>query len=71
MGQTTLGDSHLRRKNIYGLVDMSLAWLSSERLYQQLTESDTDIYSHPLESGHGSLCRVRGRNEGAVGKPLP
>ena len=25
--------------------DKSLAWLSSERLYQQLTESDADTHS--------------------------
>jgi hypothetical protein len=31
------------------LADMSLAWLSSERLYQQLTETDADAYSHPLD----------------------
>ena len=28
--------------------DGCLAWLSSERLYQQLTETDADTYSQPL-----------------------
>jgi len=27
--------------------DRSLAWLSSERLYQQLTETNAVIYLHP------------------------
>jgi hypothetical protein len=29
--------------------DRSLAWLSSERLYQQLTETDADTYRQPLD----------------------
>jgi hypothetical protein len=29
--------------------DKSLAWLSSERLYQQLTETDADTYTQPLD----------------------
>ena len=32
------------------LADRSLAWLSSERLYQQLTETDADTYTQ-LKSG--------------------
>jgi hypothetical protein len=27
----------------------NLAWLPSERFYQQLTETDADIYSQPLD----------------------
>ena len=30
------------------LADRRLAWLSSERLYQQLTETDADTYSQPM-----------------------
>ena len=33
------------------LADRSLQWLSSERLYQQLTETDVDIYTQPLDWG--------------------
>ena len=29
--------------------DRSLAWLFSERLYQQLTETDADTYTQPLD----------------------
>jgi hypothetical protein len=29
------------------LADKSLAWLSSERIYQQMTETDADTYSQP------------------------
>jgi hypothetical protein len=31
------------------LADRSLAWLSCERLYQQLTETDADTYSQALD----------------------
>jgi hypothetical protein len=31
------------------LTDRSLAWLSSERLYQQLTETDADTYTQPFD----------------------
>jgi hypothetical protein len=30
------------------LTDWSLAWLSSERPYQQLIETETDTYTQPL-----------------------
>ena len=71
MGQTTLGDSHLRWKTIYELADLSLAWLSSERHHQRLTDTDADTHSQPWDSGHGSLWRVRGRMEVAVGDVNP
>jgi hypothetical protein len=35
------------------LADRSLAWLSSERLYQQLTETDEDTYSPALDWDRG------------------
>jgi hypothetical protein len=45
----------------------SLAWLSFEKLYQQLTETDTYTYSQPLD-----LCRrVGGRIEGVEGTGNP
>jgi hypothetical protein len=31
------------------LVDRFLAWVSSERPYQQLTEKNADTYSRPLD----------------------
>jgi hypothetical protein len=33
------------------LTDRSLAWLSSERPYQELTETDADTYTTGLTSG--------------------
>ena len=46
------------------LADRSLAWLSSERLYLQLTKTDADTYrQHWTETG-GPYGRVRGRIEG-------
>ena len=34
----------------YGVLTVgSLAWLSSERPYQQLTETDANTYTHPLD----------------------
>ena len=48
------------------LTDRSLAWLSSERLYQQLTETDADTAKHWPEVGD-PYGRVRGRIEGAEG----
>ena len=50
MGQTTLGDSHVRWKNFYVLADRSRAWLSSERQHQRLTERDADAHSQSLDS---------------------
>jgi hypothetical protein len=46
--------------------DRNLACLSSEKLYQQLTEMQIYIAKHwsDVENPHG---RVRGRNEGAEG----
>jgi len=41
------------------LADRGLAWLSSERLYQQLTKTNADWTS---------MGRVRGRTEGAEGR---
>jgi hypothetical protein len=49
------------------LADSSLAWLSSERLYQQLSETDAVTYRRPLEGGQDPYGRVRGRDEGAEG----
>ena len=45
---------------------LRLAWLSSERLYQQLTETDADTAKHWPEVGD-PYGRVRGRIEGAEG----
>ena len=39
------------------LADRSLAWLSSERLYQQLTEPDEDTYTQILDGGQGPLWK--------------
>ena len=52
------------------LADRSLAWLSSERLYQQLTETDADTANHWTEVG-ASYGRVRGRIEGTEGDGNP
>ena len=47
----------------YGvLTGRSLAWLSSERPYQQLTETDADTYSQPLHWGQGPHGRVVGED---------
>jgi hypothetical protein len=43
------------------LADRSLACLSSERLYQQLTETDADAHSQTWNGGQGPYGRVRGR----------
>jgi hypothetical protein len=54
------------------LIDRSLAWLFSESLYQELTETHADTYRKSLNLCHR---RVRGRNEGApwngshIGRP--
>ena len=52
--------------------DRSLPWLSSERLYQQLTETDTDTYTqrtpnHSTEVGD-PYGGIRGRVEEAEGE---
>lgn len=39
------------------LEDRSLAWLSSERLYQQLTETIAYNYSQPLNLGQRPICK--------------
>jgi hypothetical protein len=49
------------------LSDRSLAWPSSERLYQQLTETDADAFSQTLDWGQDPYVRVRERTEGAEG----
>ena len=49
------------------LADRSLAWLSSERLYQQLTETDVDTQANHWTEAGDSCGRVRGRTEGAKG----
>jgi hypothetical protein len=44
--------SHEKTPNAKSIADVNMclqAWLSSERLYQQLTETDTDTYSQPLD----------------------
>ena len=70
MGPTTLGDRHLRKKNAYVLVDRSLAWLSSEMLYQQLRQMQTLTDNHwtQVRNPYG---RVRRQKEGAVGDANP
>ena len=51
------------------LADRSLAWLSSERLYQQLTETDADTIElrleNPLEESEEGLKELKG-----IGTPL-
>jgi hypothetical protein len=53
------------------LADWSLACLSSERLYQHLTETDADTYGQPLNWGQEPYGRVRGRTGGAEGDSNP
>jgi hypothetical protein len=36
---------------------VGMAWLSSQRLYQCLTETDADTYSQPLEWAQETLWR--------------
>ena len=56
------------------LADRNLAWLSSERLYQQLTDTDADIANHWIEV-RDSYGRIRGRIEeteedgNSIGRP--
>jgi hypothetical protein len=40
------------------LIEQILAWLFSQRPYQQLTDTDTDNYTHPLDWSQGSLCWI-------------
>ena len=48
------------------LADRNLAWLSSERLDQQLTETEADTHTQALDWGHADFYeRVRGGVEGA------
>jgi hypothetical protein len=44
--------------------DKSLGWLSSERLYQQLTETHADIYSQDWMEVGDPYRKVGGRIEG-------
>jgi hypothetical protein len=53
------------------LADKSLALLSSERLYQQLTETDADTYRNHWTEIRNPYGRVRGRIEGAKGGGNP
>jgi hypothetical protein len=53
------------------LADRSLALLSSEKLYQQLTETDADLYRQPLDYDREPSGRIRGRIEGAEGESNP
>ena len=53
------------------LADRNLAWLSSERLYQHLTEADADTYSQPLDDLRNHNGRVRGRTKAAEGDCSP
>ena len=52
------------------LADRSLVWLSSERLYQHLTNTDADIANYQTEPMDPN-GRVRGRIEGAEGNCNP
>ena len=52
------------------LRDRSLAWLSSERPYQQLTEMDVDTPNHWTEV-RDPYGGIRGRIEGAEGEGDP
>jgi hypothetical protein len=53
------------------LKDRSQAWLSSEKLYQQMTETEADIYNQPLDWGWGLYGWARGRIKGAEGDSNP
>jgi len=57
-------------ENNFVLADRSLSWLSSESLYQQLTETDADTDNN-LTEFRGQNGRVRGRTEGAKGDCNP
>jgi hypothetical protein len=50
------------------LADRSLAWLSAERLYQQLTETNTGTAKHWVQ---GPCGRVRARTENTEGDGNP
>lgn len=49
------------------LADRNLAWLSSERLYPVLTETDAETQSQTLDRAGESYGRVGGRTEGLEG----
>ena len=54
------------------LADRSLAWLSTERLHQKLTETNAETYSQLIGLRLGDLYRRdRGRTEGAQGDCNP
>ena len=71
--------NHLKRRHqgltrllIYDVpTDRSLAWLSSERPYQQLTKTDADTYSQPLDEVGDPYGRVREKIEGTEGDGNP
>jgi hypothetical protein len=49
------------------LADRSLAWLFSERLYQQLIETNVDTVNHWIEV-RDSYERIKGRTKRAKGR---
>jgi hypothetical protein len=53
------------------LADKCLAWLSSERLCQPLTETDADTYCQPLDWAQGPLWNTYGRTKGVEGDCNP
>jgi hypothetical protein len=52
------------------IADRNLAWLSTESLYQQLTETDADIDNHWTEV-RDPCGRFRGRIEELKGMATP
>jgi hypothetical protein len=53
------------------LTDRILAWLTSERPYLQLTETEADPYTQPLDWVWDSFGGIRGRIEEAKGESNP
>lgn len=53
------------------LPDRSLAWLSSERLYQQLTEANEDTYSQPLAEVRDLMQYIHGNDWKTEGDDYP
>jgi hypothetical protein len=54
----------------YGvLIDRSLAWLSSERPNKQLTKTDADTYTHPVDRSYGWI-RERLEEAEEEGNPI-
>ena len=47
------------------------ACLSSERLYQQLTETETDTYTQPLDEDRHPYGRIKGRTQVVEGDCSP